>query len=199
VLGDFNAPGFDWNYGLPSPDCHFFSKLEGDLIHSAICFLNLNQHNYPNNGSNLLDLVFSPPNSADLAVDHAEYGPVQPDHFHSFFIIDCAMPVRRYKHNFNISYKRFSAGDDAVLCNALCTCDCSSLYLYNETSVDDAVERLNVAVTQTIGLAVPSVHFKEKNYFYRRHKKCKAGCFYDKLSFYRKLVNAAIKTDRFYW
>jgi hypothetical protein len=51
------------------------------------------------------------------------------------------MPLRRYKQNFNISYKRSSAGDYAVLYNALSS-------LYKETSVDAEVDRLNVAVTQ---------------------------------------------------
>jgi hypothetical protein len=80
--------------------------------------------------------------------------------------------------------------------------------LYNETSVDAAVYILNVAVTQAIDLAVPSGHIKKhkypnwfsgklkvyikKNYFYRRYKKYKA-VFYDKYSFYRKLVTATIK------
>jgi hypothetical protein len=54
LLGDFN--GFDWNSGLPSH--HFYTKLKGDAIHSATCFLDLNQHNYSDSSSNLLDLVF---------------------------------------------------------------------------------------------------------------------------------------------
>jgi hypothetical protein len=67
------------------------------------------------------------------------------------------MPVRRSKQNFISSYKRFSAGDYAVLHNALSTYDWSSLY--NETSPDAAVDKLNVAVIQTIYLAVPSCLF----------------------------------------
>jgi hypothetical protein len=110
-----------WNCGLLSPNCHIYTKLKGDLIHSATCFLGLNQRNYPDNGSNLLGLVFS--NFADLSVDHAEHGPVQPDHLRTPFIVDCEMPVRRCKQNFNISYERFSAGDYAVLYNALSTYD----------------------------------------------------------------------------
>jgi hypothetical protein len=58
LLGDFSAPGFDWNCCLLPQNCHFSTKLKGDLIYSAICFLGLNQNNYPDNGSNLPDLVF---------------------------------------------------------------------------------------------------------------------------------------------
>jgi hypothetical protein len=88
--------------------------------------------------------------------------------------------------------------------------------LYSETSVDAAIDRLNFAVTQAIDLAVPSGHIKKhkypdrfsgklktyikkKNYFHRRYKKYKTDCFYDKFSYYRKLVKAIAKTDRFRW
>jgi hypothetical protein len=72
------------------------------------------------------------------------------------------MPVRRSKQNCNISYKRSSARNHAVLYNALSNYDWSSLY--NETSVDAAIDRLNVAVTQAIDLAVPSGHIKKHKY-----------------------------------
>jgi hypothetical protein len=64
------------------------------------------------------------------------------------------MSGRRYKQNCDVSYKRFSAGNYAMLSNSLSTFDWSSLY--NETSVDAAV-----AVTQAIDLAVPSGYFKK--------------------------------------
>jgi hypothetical protein len=78
-----------------------------------------------------------------------------------------------------------------VLYIAVSTYDWSSLY--NETSVDAAVYRLNVAVTQAIDLAVPSGYIRKhkypswfsrklkayikKNYFYKRYKNYKAECF----------------------
>jgi hypothetical protein len=115
LLGDFYVPGSDWNCGLRSPNCHFYAKLI-DLIHSATCFHGLNQHNYPDNDCNLLDLgFFFTSNFADVSIDHAEYSPVQPDRFHPPFIIDCTMSVQRCKQYYNISYKRFSSGDYAVL------------------------------------------------------------------------------------
>jgi hypothetical protein len=51
-------------------------------------------------------------------------------------------------------YTRLADGDYALLYNALSNYDWSSLY--NETSVDATVDRLNVAVSQAIDLAVPS-------------------------------------------
>jgi hypothetical protein len=32
LLGDLNVPGFDWESGLPSENCQFYSKLRGDAI-----------------------------------------------------------------------------------------------------------------------------------------------------------------------
>jgi hypothetical protein len=59
LFGHFNAPGFYSNCGLRSPNCYFYTKLKGDLNHSATCFLGLNQYNFPDTGSNLLDIVYS--------------------------------------------------------------------------------------------------------------------------------------------
>jgi hypothetical protein len=100
-----------------------------------------------------------------------------------------------------------------VFYNALSTYDWSSPY--NETSVDAAVDRLNVAVTQAIGSAVPSREIKrhkypalssgklkayiQNNYFYTRYEKYKTDCFYDNFSFYHKLVKTTIKTENFRW
>jgi hypothetical protein len=46
--------------------------------------------------------------------------------------------------------------------SALCTYDWS--LLYNEASVDALVDRLNIAVTQAIDLAVPFGHIIKHNY-----------------------------------
>jgi hypothetical protein len=85
--------------------------------------------------------------------------------------------------------------------------------LYHETSVDAAVVRLNVAVSQAIDLAIPSGYIKKhknpawfskelkdcikKNYFYKRYKKYKADSFMTNFIFCRKFVKGTIKTDIF--
>jgi hypothetical protein len=96
LLGDFNVPGFDWYSGLPSTNCYYYAKLKGEVIYSSICFLWLRKYNYSKDGFNLLDLVFS--DVADFTINPAEYGIVQPDHYHSPFIVDCIMPIRLSKH-----------------------------------------------------------------------------------------------------
>lgn len=212
LLGDFNVPGFDWDKGLPSPHCHFYTKLKGDVIHSATCFLNLNQHNHSVSGGNLLDLVFS--NFVDISLDHVQYGLVHPDPYHPPFIIDCSIPQRRNHHNSNTVYRRFPAGDYTLLYNTLLSHDWSSLY--SESSVDAAVDRLNDVIIKAINLAVPigrvskhkypawfssrlKTYINKKNYFHRRYKQFKTDCFYDKFSFYRKLVKSTLKSDRSRW
>jgi hypothetical protein len=72
------------------------------------------------------------------------------------------MPVLRSKQICNVSYERCSAGDYAVPYTALSKYDWSSLY--NETSVDAAVDRLNAAVTQATDSAVPSGHIEKLKY-----------------------------------
>ncbi|PNF19791.1 hypothetical protein B7P43_G14658 [Cryptotermes secundus] len=212
LLGDFNVPGYDWDNGFPSPTSHFYTKLRGDVIYSAVCYLGFSQYNHPVNGLNLLDLVFS--NFGNFSLISVDQGLVHPDPFHPPFIIDCKIPLRQSNQNFSTPCKLYSAGDYALLYNALFTYDWSALY--NETSVDAAVDQLNIAVMQAINLAVPSgwvkkrkypiwfsgrliAYVKRKNYFYRRYKKHKTDRLYDRFSFYRKLVKRTIKSDKHLW
>jgi hypothetical protein len=46
LLVNFNVPSFDWNCGIHSSNCYYYTKLKGDMIHSDIRFLGLNQYNY---------------------------------------------------------------------------------------------------------------------------------------------------------
>jgi hypothetical protein len=59
MIGDFNAPGFDWKSVLSLPNSHYYSKLKGDAIYTSMCLLNLNQCIDIVGSSNLLDLIFS--------------------------------------------------------------------------------------------------------------------------------------------
>jgi hypothetical protein len=102
-----------------------------------------------------------------------------------------------------------------LLYNTLTTYDWSSLY--NETSVDSAVARLIVTVTQAILKAVRTVSlkkskfpvwfsenikyyiYKKKNKFFRCFKNCRFKYCYDKFSSYCRLVEATIKSDILKW
>jgi hypothetical protein len=58
LLGDFHVPGFDWANGLPQANSHYYTKIRGNVIHSAACYLGLSQYNLTIQNKNLLDLVF---------------------------------------------------------------------------------------------------------------------------------------------
>jgi len=44
LTGNFIVPGFDWERGVPLPNCNFYSKLEGDAIYTSTCLLGCTQH-----------------------------------------------------------------------------------------------------------------------------------------------------------
>jgi hypothetical protein len=43
VLWDFNVPGYDWVSGLPHANTRYYTKLRGEAIHNAACFLGISQ------------------------------------------------------------------------------------------------------------------------------------------------------------
>jgi hypothetical protein len=45
LLGNFNVPGYDWVSGLPHDNMHYYTKLRGEVIQTAACFLGLPQYN----------------------------------------------------------------------------------------------------------------------------------------------------------
>jgi hypothetical protein len=79
---------------------------------------------------------------------------VQPDVFHPSFVAESMLPTRRSNLLSNISFRKYSSGNYLMLYNTLSTYDWSSLY--NEISVDAAVDRLTVAVTHSIAKAIPT-------------------------------------------
>jgi hypothetical protein len=115
LLGDFNVPGFSWDKGMPAPHCHYYTKLKGEAIHSATCFLGLSQYNHSVGNSNLLDLVCS--NIANISLHHVEYGLVQSDHFHPPFIIDVSMS--HWRNNTTSDTRRVIIYCSIILCSLM--------------------------------------------------------------------------------
>jgi hypothetical protein len=64
LLGDFNAPGFNWESWTPLPKCHYYSKLKGNAIYTSTCLLDLRQCVEAIDTPNMLDLIFA--NFTDL-------------------------------------------------------------------------------------------------------------------------------------
>ncbi|PNF20040.1 hypothetical protein B7P43_G05817 [Cryptotermes secundus] len=213
MVGDFNAPGFDWKSGLALPNSHYYSKLKGDAIYTSTCLLNLNQCIDNVSGSNLLDLIFS--NLSDISITPVDSGLIKPDNYHPPLIINICLSLATCIQNYKYSYRKFSSGDYALLYNNLSTYDWSCVY--GTTSVDSAVAGLNAAVQDAMEHAIPrgiintrmkfphwyssslKYYIRKKNYFYRRFKKKKSDCLYQKFSYYRKLVKSTIKSDRLRW
>jgi hypothetical protein len=208
VVRDFSVPGFGWKLGLSSSSSYYYIKLKGEAIHTSTCLLGLSQHNYSSNNGNLLDLIFS--NVTDFSINYD----VHPDVYHPPFVTELKLPTRRSNMLSSISCRKYSSGDYLMLYNALSTYDWSSVY--NESSVDAAIDRLSVGVTLAIAMSVPTgctnrckfpvwfssklkSYMRKKNYFYRHFKKYKSNYFYDKFSSYRGLVKATIRSDKLQW
>jgi hypothetical protein len=83
MVGDFNAPGFNWKSGLSLPNSHYYSKLKGDAIYTSTCLLNLNQRIDIVGSSNLFDLIFS--NLSDLRITPVDPGLIKPDYHYNTY------------------------------------------------------------------------------------------------------------------
>jgi hypothetical protein len=85
--------------------------------------------------------------------------------------------------------------------------------VYETSSVDVAVQSLNAAVQDAMEQAIPRgysckskfppwfsyilrYYIAKKNYFHRRFKKKPSDYFYDRFTFYRKLIKNTMKSDR---
>ncbi|PNF21153.1 hypothetical protein B7P43_G05118, partial [Cryptotermes secundus] len=212
LLGDFNAPGFNWENGTPLSSCHYYSKLKGDSIYTSTCFLGLRQCVEAVDTANMLDLVFA--NFTDLKSVPADSGLVATDIYHPPLNIDVLLPNVNSNLKCEFSYQNFAAGNYALLYNILSTYDWSSVY--ETSSVDVAVASLSVAVRSAMEQAIPCgyrykskyphwfsytlrYYITKKNYFHCRFKKNPSDYFYDRFTYHRKLVKNTIKSDRLRW
>jgi hypothetical protein len=206
IVGDFNAPGFDWKRELSLPNSHYYCKFKGEAIYSSTCLLNLNQCNVTDHTSNLLDLIFS--NLSDLDITPVDPGIIKPDNYHPLLVINVSLPLSNCSQSVVSSYRKFSSGNYALLYHILSTTDWSCAY--GTSSVDTAVTCLNAGVQDALECAISRgvinthlkfphwystsqrTYIKKKNYYCRRLKKIKQT-----LSTINPLtVKAAIQSDR---
>ncbi|PNF41595.1 hypothetical protein B7P43_G11563 [Cryptotermes secundus] len=212
LLGDFNAPGFNWENETPISSCHYYSKLKGDSIYTSTCFLGLWQCVEAVDIINMFDPVFA--NFTQLKYVAADSGLVAPDIYHPPLNIDVLLPNVNSNLNCEFSYQNFAAGNYALLYNILSTYDWSSVY--ETSSVDVAVASLSVALRSAMEQVIPCgyrykskyphwfsytlrYYITKKNCFHRRFKKKPSDCFYGRFAYYRKLVKNTIKSDRLRW
>jgi hypothetical protein len=126
MVGDFDAPGFDWKSGLSLPNSHYYSKLKGEAIYTSTCLLNLRQCIDTVGSSNLLDLFFY--KLSDLRIALVDPGLIKPDNYHLPLIINIYLPFTTFIQNYVHSYRKFSSGDYALFYNMLSTIDWSCVY-----------------------------------------------------------------------
>jgi hypothetical protein len=189
LLGDFNAPGFNWESGTLLPKCNFYSKLKGEAIYTSTCLLGPRQCVEAFDTLNMLDLNFAI--FTDLMSVPADSGLVAPDKYHPPLSINVIFPHDNNNINCEFSYRNFAAGNYTLLYNILSTYDWSSVY---ETSIDEAVASLNAAVRGAIEQAIPCgysckskfphwfsytlrCYMAKKNYFHHRFKKKPSNYF----------------------
>jgi hypothetical protein len=134
LLGEFNVPGYDWVSGLPHANTHYYTKLRGEVIHNASCFLGLTQYNLTIQSKNLLHLVF--PNFTDLAVSNSYIDLVELDTLHPSLVIDLSIFLPSYAQS-QLSFRNYAYGDYALLYTFLSCYGWSCVY--RESSVDIAV------------------------------------------------------------
>jgi hypothetical protein len=152
ILGDFTVPKYDWINGTPLPNCHYYSKIKGNLIQATSCLLGLYQHNSSVANGTLFDLVLT--NINDLRVSVSDFPTVAPDNYHPPLHLNLKLtvdfqpaimtPQRSYKH-----------GDYLLLYTTLSNCDWSCVL--NENSVDSAVHNLTVRMSEAINEAISSL------------------------------------------
>jgi hypothetical protein len=145
ILGDFNVPNYDWINGTTLPNCHYCSKIKGNLIHATSRLLALYQHNSSVANNALLDLILT--NINDLRVSVSDFPMVVPANYHPPFHLNLKLtvdfqpavmtPQRSYKH-----------GNYLLLYTTLSNCDWSCVL--NETSVHSAVNSLTARVSEAI-------------------------------------------------
>jgi hypothetical protein len=89
LIGDFSAPNFDWERGLPLSNYSFYSKLNSDAVYTTTCLLDLTRCLATDNS---LELVFS--NFNRVSAFFADVGVVAPDSCHPSIAIDIPLDLR---------------------------------------------------------------------------------------------------------
>jgi hypothetical protein len=152
LLGHFNVPGFDWANGLPEANSHYCTKIRGDVVHSAACYLGLSQYNLTTKNKNLLDLVFA--NFSCVNVTISNFDVVEPDVFHPSMVIDLSSTIVSSHSQPTRLSRDYARGDYFLLYNFLSSYDWSCVY--DQSSSDSALNHLKSVVTDALNSAIPN-------------------------------------------
>jgi hypothetical protein len=126
LIGDFNAPNFDWERGLPLPNCNFYSKLKVTQIYISICLLGLTQCLLTDNS---LDPIFT--NFSRVNLFFADVGVVEPDSCHLSIFIEIPLDLHNSTSYHEHSYRKYALGVYSLLFSFLSNHDWSCVYSNN--------------------------------------------------------------------
>jgi hypothetical protein len=130
---------------------------------------------------NSLDLFFT--NLNRVGIFFVDAGVVKPDACHPPIVIEIPLGLRNSTSHHAHSYRKYASEDYSLLFSFLSNYDWSRVY--NNNTVDAAVDSFTNVILQAMGLAIPQgfirksrfphwfsrtlVHYvRKKNYFYRR-------------------------------
>jgi hypothetical protein len=143
--------------GAPLRNSYYYNKIKGKSIHTAICFLGLDQYNNPIINSALLNLVFA--NISDVSASISSSPVLTLDKYHPPLLLDFDLSLKC--HRVSLTPRRsYAQGDYLLLCNGLRHSDW--FYIRNENSLDPAVNNLTAIVREDINIALPYIKSKKK-------------------------------------
>jgi hypothetical protein len=148
LLGDFNVPGFDWANGFPQANSHYYTKIRGDVVHSAACYLGISQYNLTMQNKNLLDLVFANFSCVNVTISNLDL--VEPDVFHPSLVIGLSSTIVSSHSQPTRLSRDCARADYFLLCSYLSSC------VYSQSSTDSVVNQLKSVVTDALNLAIPN-------------------------------------------
>lgn len=147
MVGDFNAPGYDWLDRSFDPKCNYYSKLRADCLIEFSDYLGLDQLNQRDRA---LDLFFT--DYEEVKLSRSTTHLVSEDLYHpTLELIVYRMSCLKRKQN--ASYLHFPSGDYLGLYNQLYCHDWTGVLL--QSSLGEAVEALNSAILTAMKDNIP--------------------------------------------
>jgi len=200
LLGDFNLPGYNWNYahGLQFANGFNASRIIRELLEILLNLINsFNLRQFivqPNSNNTFLDLAFSNIDSITSEISYDPMCKLEPAHF--AYVIDFVCDeVSSLEYSLK-SYD-YVKGDYLSITKELNDCDFSSLS-NNTLSLDDKVSKFYSILNNVISRNVPSLTFKHSDdppWFSKELKE--AAKTKRKLHYQWKLTNDDYFYDKF--
>jgi hypothetical protein len=146
------SPGFDWANGLPQANSHYYTKIRGDVVHSAACYLGHSQYNLTIQNKNLLDLVFANFSCVNVAISNLDLD--ERDALLPSQVIDLSSTIVSSQSQHSHLSRDYARAAYVLFYRYLSSYDWSCVY--NQSSTDSAVNQLKSVATDALNLAIPN-------------------------------------------